>query len=65
MSSNKPVVSKDVKPGFKSTEFWLTMASNVAAILITVSEAVEPKVGAVLAIVANGLYAISRGFAKK
>jgi len=51
--------------GMKSSEFWLTLMGNVAAVLLTVSGVVDPKVAGIMVVVSNGLYAISRGFAKK
>lgn len=54
-----------MKPGIKTTEFWLTVAGNVAAILLTFGEVLDPKTGSVLMAIGNGLYAISRGLAKK
>lgn len=54
-----------IKPGYKTTEFWLTMGSNVAAILTTLAGVVPPKWSAIFLIAANGLYALSRGLAKQ
>ena len=52
------------KIGFKTSEFWITMAGNIASVLLTVSGAINPEVGSIMAVIANGLYAISRGMAK-
>lgn len=65
MPENKPVVTPPTKPGYKTTEFWLTIAVNVAGILATVADVVDVKTAAILLAVSNGLYAISRGQAKK
>jgi uncharacterized membrane protein HdeD (DUF308 family) len=54
----------EVKSGWKSTEFWLTLAGNVAALLTTVSGIIEPQTGGWMLAICNGLYAISRGIAK-
>lgn len=54
-----------VRPGYKSTEFLLTLAGNVAAILATIGGVLEPHYSAIIMAVSNGLYALSRGFAKK
>lgn len=54
-----------MKPGWKSTEFLLTLAGNVSTILMTISGAMDPKSGAIVLAIANGLYALSRGLAKK
>ena len=59
------IIKKETTKGIKSTEFWLTITSNVAALLATISNVLDPKYGLVLATLANGLYAISRGWAKK
>jgi len=53
-----------MKAGIKTTEFWLTIATNLGALLATLAEALDGKTAAVIAVVANGLYALSRGWAK-
>jgi hypothetical protein len=52
------------KPGYKTTEFWLTIAANVAAILATVAEVLPPEWGAIAVVISNGIYSVSRGVAK-
>lgn len=60
-STIQPVTKK---PGHKTTEFWLTLGTNVAALLATISDVLPPKYGMVLIALSNGLYAVSRGIAK-
>ena len=50
--------------GFKSTEFWLTIAVNLAALISALASALPPQLSAILATVATGLYALARGWAK-
>lgn len=52
------------KPGYLTTEFWLTVAVNVAALVSTLAEALPPRYGAIMATIATGLYALARGWAK-
>lgn len=53
------------KNGFKTTEFWLTMLGNVAAIVGTVGGALPAEKAGIAVLISNGLYAISRGLAKR
>lgn len=51
--------------GYKTSEFWLTLAGNVGAILTTIAGITDAKTAGLLMVIANGLYALSRGFAKQ
>jgi hypothetical protein len=53
-----------LKPGLRTTEFWLTIAVDVGALLATVADVLPPKWGAVAASASTGLYALARGWAK-
>lgn len=53
-----------MKPGWKSSEFWLTLAVNVAALVATLADALPPRYAAFAATVSTGLYALARGWAK-
>lgn len=57
----------ETKPGYKTTEFWLTALSNIGGILdLTNAWQFVPHKWAVIAImVINGAYAHSRGLAKQ
>lgn len=59
------VQPKTIKPGYLSTEFWIAIGGNVAAILGTVSQTVDPKVGATMLIASNLIYSVVRAFAKR
>ena len=50
--------------GMRSSEFWLTLAVNVAALVSTLAEVMPVRVGAAMATVATALYAVARGWAK-
>lgn len=52
------------KPGFKTTEFWLTMAAYVLSIIMYAKDANEIIAGGVAAIATAG-YSVSRGMCKK
>ena len=58
-------MNEQPKSGLKTTEFWLTLAGNVAALISTLAGLLPPETAGWLVAVANGLYAISRGVAKK
>jgi hypothetical protein len=53
-----------VKPGIKTTEFWATIAVNLAIFISTFSSSLSPQwqIGATLLI--NGLYIFSRTIVK-
>ena len=55
----------DVKPGVKTSEFWFLLAAAVANIITVLADKMPASWAAIAAIVAAGLYAISRGLAKK
>lgn len=65
-----------MKAGYKTTEFWLTLAVQVMAVLVTLgvitpeqqsifADSLEKILGALVMAISAGSYAISRGFAKK
>ena len=51
------------KPGWKSTEFWMSLAGMAAGFYLILKGQAEYGMG--LIAVANGGYAVSRGLAKK
>ena len=53
------------KPGYKTTEFWVTGLSSVGAVLASVAGFLPPQYAAIATAIAGGLYAVSRGLAKK
>ena len=50
--------------GFRSTEFWLTVAVNLAALISALASALPPELAGIMATIATGLYALARGWAK-
>jgi len=56
--------TKVVEPGQVTTEFWLTIAGNIGTIIITVAGVLDPKWAAIVLVIGNALYALSRGLAK-
>jgi len=53
-----------VKPGTTTTEFWLNLLNQVAAVLSAASGAVDPAAAAILLAVSNAAYSFSRSLAK-
>jgi len=53
------------KPGYKTTEFWLTVLTNVAAIAATVADVLPANQSAIIMAAVNAFYSITRGMAKK
>lgn len=54
-----------MKPGWKTTEFWATVAFNVGSVAAAFSGALSPKWAGVASSVSVAAYAVSRGLAKK
>ena len=52
------------KPGYKTTEFYLVLATNLAVFISALSDALPPKYATYGAAIVNGLYAIARGLSK-
>ena len=52
-------------PGYKTTEFWLTVATAVAGLLQAISGGLPPAQAAILITISTAIYTISRGLAKK
>ncbi len=52
------------KAGWKTSEFWLTIATSAAALLAGVQGILPPQYAAIAMAVSNGIYAIARGLAK-
>lgn len=51
--------------GVRTTEFWITVATDLGIVGSALAGALPPKWAAVAAAVANVAYAISRGLAKQ
>ena len=54
-----------IKAGFKTTEFWVAILGSIGATIAAIADAIPAESAGWLVVVANGLYAISRGLAKK
>jgi hypothetical protein len=63
-SAPEPELVAGVKPGRRTTELWLTLATDVALLAGALAEALPPRWAAIAAAISNGLYALSRGWAK-
>ncbi len=62
--------TKTAKPGYKTTEFWLTVASQIVGVLLVSGVVAEDspwsKVIGMAAMALSGMgYSVSRGAAKK
>lgn len=68
----QPVLSRTngIKPGYKTTEFWLTAVAMIVSLLfasdiIPTGSSIERLLGTVAAALGGAGYAVSRGLAKK
>jgi hypothetical protein len=53
-----------MKPGVRTTEFWLTIGTNILGIVALAAEALPPKYGVPTLAALNALYAVGRSIAK-
>jgi hypothetical protein len=53
-----------MKPGYKTTEFYATLAANVGVLGAALSGVLSPKYAAIAAAVSVAAYNVSRGLAK-
>ena len=53
-----------MKPGWKTTEFWLIILSNVATVLTMVAGVLPAKYGVPIMTAVSGLYAVLRTLGK-
>lgn len=53
-----------MRPGVKSTEFWLTIATVVATALSGISGICDPKTATILGTISTTVYTIARAFTK-
>ena len=54
-----------IKPGYKTTEFWLAVIVVLGTTLDSLAGSLPNKYAALVAAVAAGLYSVGRGIAKR
>jgi L-asparagine transporter-like permease len=54
----------ETRPAWETTEFWLTILTNLAVIAMMVMGKVSPELGLGFMTGGNGLYSLARGLAK-
>jgi len=59
-----PVKSAPAKPGYRTTEFWLAIATAVGTAATSAEGSLPPRYAAIASTVAFVAYALSRGLAK-
>ena len=52
------------KAGYKTTEFWVTTLTSLAALIAALTSNLNPRYAAIGAAIAEGLYALSRAITK-
>ena len=57
-------VPAPVKPGWQTTEFWLSAVMAVAPMIMTFVGALPPPYGPIIAAVVTAIYTIGRSFVK-
>jgi len=53
-----------MKPGYKTTEFIVSVATIIGAVVFAIADKLPPKYAALASAVSAGAYAIARGLAK-
>lgn len=53
-----------MRPGWKTTEFWITLTSILGLVASSVAFSLTPRYAAIGAGISGAAYAISRGLAK-
>lgn len=53
-----------MKPGQRTTEFWVTLATVIGVVTAALADALSPRYAAIASAVSVSAYAISRGLAK-
>ena len=53
-----------VKPGYLTTEFWVTALTSIAALIAALTSNLNPRYAAIGAAISEGLYALSRAITK-
>jgi hypothetical protein len=54
-----------MKPGWKTTEFWVTILGVIGAATAGLENIVSPTVAGIMMAISSAAYALSRGLAKK
>jgi len=54
----------NLKSGWKTTEFWLTVLTNAGAIVTALNGVLDPKTAAIIMAVVNGVYSVLRAALK-
>jgi len=55
---------KEIKAGYKTTEFWLSILSSVAAIYFAVENLIPPEIAAKITALITMIYTIARAIVK-
>jgi hypothetical protein len=54
-----------LKAGYKTTEFWVAVLTDVGLVVASASTSLAPRYAAIGAAVTSGLYTVARGIAKQ
>lgn len=58
-------MDENKKPGWKTTEFYMTLLTNIITVVGTLKNIIPADTAAVIIAVANGIYGVLRTVAKK
>lgn len=64
-SSKEVKMNNGAKAGYKTTEFWLTLTTNVIAVVEALKGVIPPETALIVMAVLNGIYTTLRTIAKK
>lgn len=57
-------MNSTIKPGWKTTEFWMAVATNVIAVVGTLKGVIPPDHASLIIAIANAVYGIARAITK-
>jgi hypothetical protein len=60
----KEVQNMQVKSGWRSSEFWMTVLTNVSTLVGALNGVIDPKTAAIIVAVTNCIYSILRSAVK-
>jgi len=55
----------EVKPGVKTTEFYITIAFKILAIILIITQQVKPEIALIITGILDGFYVSGRTWVKK
>lgn len=62
--SEKEIETMALKSGIKTSEFWLTVLTQIGVVVTGLSGIIDPKIATILSVASGALYTVLRTLAK-